>query len=73
MDLNKKIEILRKRNAVLQDELDKNRQTKQRADKLCMELECIRKEWENELNELKKERQKYSELISELKKIREAY
>lgn len=77
MDLEKRVELLRKRNIELQEENDglkkeilRYTDEKVRYTELCGKLEKLRKEWENEITEIKKQRTQYSSLLSDIKKIR---
>lgn len=77
MDLEKRVELLRKRNIELQEENDglkkeilRYTDEKVRYTELCGKLEKLRKEWENEIVEIKKQRTQYSSLLSDIKKIR---
>lgn len=77
MDLEKRVELLRKRNIELQEENDglkkeilRYTDEKVRYAELCGKLEKLRKEWENEIVEIKKQRTQYSSLLSDIKKIR---
>ena len=77
MDLEKRVELLRKRNIELQEENDglkkeilRYTDEKVRYTELCDKLEKLRKEWENEIAEIKKQRIQYSSLLSDIKKIR---
>ena len=73
MELNKQITILRKRNADLQEQLNKNKETVQRATDLIKELEDIKYNWNEELNKLKAQRQEYAKLNAELKDIKDLF
>lgn len=77
MDLEKRVELLRKRNIELQEENDglkkeilRYTDEKVRYTELCGKLEKLKKEWENEIAEIKKQRIQYSSLLSDIKKIR---
>lgn len=77
MDLEKRVELLRKRNIELQEENDglkkeilRYTDEKVRYTELCGKLEKLKKEWENEIVEIKKQRTQYSSLLSDIKKIR---
>ena len=81
MDNIKRIEILRKKNQELQEQLDwvlkeldiNNDETfreKELTGKLIEELESIKNEWTFEVNELKKYKDEYIALINELKEMK---
>lgn len=80
MDLEKRVELLRKRNIELQEENDglkkeilRYTDEKVRYTELCGKLEKLRKEWENEIAEIKKQREQYKSLINEIKKIKDIF
>ena len=78
MDIDKKIEMLRKRNASLQEEneylkaqimqqsKDENRYTE-----LCDQLEVLRDNWEKEITEIKSLRMKYEAMVGDVKKVKD--
>lgn len=78
MDIDKKIEMLRKRNASLQEEneylkaqimqqsKDENRYTE-----LCDQLEVLRDNWEKEIAEIKSLRMKYEAMVGDVKKVKD--
>ncbi len=78
MDIDKKIEMLRKRNAKLQEEneylkaqimqqsKDENRYTE-----LCDQLEVLRDNWEKEIAEIKSLRMKYEAMVGDVKKVKD--
>ena len=77
MDLEKRLELLRKRNMELQEENDglkkkilRYTDEKVRYTELCGKLEELKKEWENEITEIKNQRVQYSSLLSDIKKIK---
>ena len=77
MDLEKRVELLRKRNMELQEENDELKKEilrctdeKNRYLKLCDRLEELRKEWEKEIVEIKRQRVQYASLLSDIKKIK---
>ncbi len=81
MDSSKRIEILRKRNEVLESELnslkeifdennESNEEDNARASELIQELEDIKAQWLIIIDELKKYRDEYSVLISDLRKMK---
>lgn len=72
MNVNKKIELLRKRNVELQKELDCNDADKQRVKELLDDLEGIKNEWDSELEKIEEQRIEYFDLISEVKQMKEA-
>ena len=83
MNDTKTIELLRKRNAQMQEELDrlKELRTKQednapenkKISKLITDLENIRTEWMNILEELNQDREEYIALIDDLRTVRKAF
>lgn len=82
MTQEKTIEVLRKRNAKLQEELDalkmKNAKSadeskNNRVDELISELEGIKKQWQNALDALKAEKAKYTELIKDMRSIKKTF
>ena len=83
MNDTKPIELLRKRNAQMQEELDrlKELRTKQednapenkKISKLITDLENIRKEWMSILEGLNQDRKEYICLIEDLRTIRETF
>lgn len=77
MDIEKKMETLRKRNAMLQEEneLLRHQISQQSKDddrymSLCNQLESLRDKWEKEIVEIKTQRIKYESMINEVKKIK---
>lgn len=79
MTQEKTIEVLRKKNAKLQGELDalKGKNAKstdeskgRRVDELLFELEGIKKQWQDALDDLKAEKVKYTELIKDMRNIK---
>ena len=81
MDRKKQIELVRKRNAELTKQIDDlkfklefdnqlNMEGYKRAKDLILDLENIKSEWINVVNNLKEKDIEYSYLISELKEIR---
>lgn len=82
MTQEKTIEVLRKQNAKLQEELDalKGRNTKytddsknKRVDDLIAELEGIKKQWHDAMNDLKEEKARYTELMKDLRSIKKTF
>ena len=82
MTQEKTIEVLRKQNAKLQEELDalKGRNTKytddsknKRVDALISELEEIKKQWNDTMKDLKDEKARYTELIKDLRSIKKTF
>lgn len=78
MDIDKKIEMLRKRNAMLQEEnealkaqLSQQNQDKNRYKELCEQLENLKARWEKEVAEIKSQRVKYKALIGDVKKVKD--
>lgn len=74
------IELQRKRNAQIQEELERlkelhvrnsNNSKSLRVSELITELENIRKEWLEVLEDLNQERKEYKGLIEDLRNIRE--
>lgn len=82
MTQEKTIEVLRKQNAKLQEKLDalKGRNTKytddsknKRVDDLIAELERIKKQWHDAMNDLKEEKARYTELMKDLRSIKKTF
>lgn len=82
MSDTKTIELQRKRNAQIQEELDRLKELNVRNSKdseslrvseLITELENIRKEWLEVLEDLNQERKEYRGLIEGLRSIRETF
>lgn len=82
MSDTKIIELQRKRNAQIQEELDRLKELNVRNSKdseslrvseLITELENIRKEWLEVLEDLNQERKEYRGLIEGLRSIRETF
>lgn len=78
MDIDKKIEMLRKRNAMLQEEnealkaqLSQQNQGEDRYKNLCEQLEDLKARWENEVSEIRSQRIKYEALIGDVKKVKD--
>lgn len=78
MDIEKKIETLRKRNAILQEEneylkaqLSQQNQGEDRYKKLCEQLEDLKARWEKEVSEIRSQRIKYEAMISDVKKVKD--
>ena len=82
MSDNKTIELQRKRNAQIQEELNRLKELNARNSKdseslrvseLITELENIRKAWLKVLEDLNQERKEYKGLIEDLRSIRETF
>lgn len=82
MNSTKTIDLLRKRNAQMQEELDKlkeinnknsNSSDNKQLSHLIKELEDIKKEWLVILDELSQEREQYKNLTEDLRCIRESF
>ena len=82
MNSTKTIDLLRKRNAQIQEELDKlkeinnknsNSSDNKQLSHLIKELEDIKKEWLVILDELSQEREQYKNLTEDLRCIRESF
>lgn len=78
MDIDKKIEMLRKRNAMLQEEneslraqISQQNQGEDRYKKLCEQLEDLKARWEKEVSEIRSQRIKYEALIGDVKKAKD--
>lgn len=78
MDINKTVELLRKRNATLQEENDRLKaQLQQQSDsderyqKLREQLEELKDKWKEEISEMQKQRAQYAVLINDVKKARD--
>lgn len=82
MTQEKTIEVLRKQNVKLQEELDalKSRNTKytddsknKRVDALISELEEIKKQWNDTIKDLKDEKARYTGLIKDLRMVKNIF
>ena len=82
MDNTKIVELLRKRNSQIQEELDRLKKLTLKNDgdsddkkvsDLIKELEDIREEWMKVLEELNQDCKEYRELIEDLRNIRETF
>ena len=83
MKETKTIELLRKRNTQLQEELDRlkelhlkqesNAPESKKVSELITDLENIRTEWMNILEELNQDREEYIALIAALRTVRQAF
>ena len=78
MDIDKKIEMLRKRNASLQEENEylkaqimQQSKDENRYAELCDRLEVLRDNWEKEIAEIKSLRMKYESMIGDVKKVKD--
>lgn len=78
MDINKTVELLRKRNAALQEENDRLKaQLQQQSDsderyqKLRNQLEELKDKWKEEIAEMQKQRAQYAVLINDVKRARD--
>lgn len=78
MDIEKKIETLRKRNAILQEEneylkaqLSQQNKDEDRYKKLCEQLEDLKARWEKEVSEIRSQRIKYEAMIGDVKKVKD--
>lgn len=78
MDIEKKIETLRKRNAKLQEENEtlkaqilQQGKDENRYAELCTQLEFLKKKWEKEIAEIKELKAKYELMISDVKKVKD--
>ena len=78
MDIDKKMEMLRKRNAKLQEEnvtlkaqLSQQSNDKDRYKKLCEQLGDLKARWEKEVSEIKSQRIKYEAMIGDVKKVKD--
>ena len=78
MDIDKKIEMLRKRNALLQEENEylKSQIMQQSKDEnryaeLCDRLEVLRDNWKKEIAEIKSLRMKYEAMVGDVKKVKD--
>lgn len=78
----KTIDLLRKRNAQMQEELDRLKEINnknclssdsKKMSHLIKELEGIKKEWMKILDELNQEREQYKNLNEDLRNIRESF
>ncbi len=83
MNSTKTIDLLRKRNTQLQEELDRlkelhlkqesNAPESKKVSELITDLENIRTEWMNILEELNQDREEYIALIDDLRTVRKAF
>lgn len=83
MKETKTIELLRKRNTQLQEELDRlkelhlkqesNDPENKKVSELITDLENIRTEWMKILEELNQDREEYIALIDDLRTVRKAF
>ncbi len=82
MDNTKIVELLRKRNSQIHEELDRLKKLTLKNDgdsddkkvsDLIKELEDIREEWMKVLEELNQDCKEYRELIEDLRNIRETF
>ena len=78
MDIDKKMEMLRKRNALLQEENEhlKSQISKQSDDKnryaaLCEQLETLKDRWKKEIDALTALKIKYESMIVDVKKVKD--
>lgn len=78
MDLEKRVELLRKRNMELQEENDglkkeilRYTDDKNRYMELCNRLEELKARWEKEVSEIKSQRIKYEAMINDVKKVKD--
>lgn len=78
MDIDKKIEMLRKRNASLQEENEylkaqimQQSKDENRYVELCDRLEVLRDNWEKEIAEIQSLRMKYEAMIGDVKKVKD--
>ena len=77
MDIDKKIEMLRKRNALLQEENEylkaqimQQSKDENRYAELCDRLEVLRDNWEKEIAKIKSLRMKYEAMVGDVKKVK---
>ena len=82
MNNTKTIDLLRKRNAQIQEELDRLKEINnknapssdnKKISHLIKELEGIKEEWMTILDELNQEREQYRNLTEDLRNIRESF
>lgn len=82
MNNTRTIELLRKRNTQLQEELDRLKEVNakhsdkpedKKISELISDLENIRKEWMNILEELNQDREEYIALLDDLRTIRKSF
>lgn len=78
MDIDKKIEMLRKRNASLQEENEylkaqimQQSKDENRYVELCDRLEVLRDNWKKEIAEIKSLRMKYEAMVGDVKKVKD--
>lgn len=78
MDIDKKIEMLRKRNASLQEENEylkaqimQQSKDENRYGELCDRLEVLRDNWKKEIAEIKSLRMKYEAMVGDVKKVKD--
>lgn len=82
MSDTRKMDVLRKRNAQMQEELDRlkeinrncqNHAEEKKVSELIADLENIKREWLHALEALNGQRKEYAELIEEVRQMREAF
>ncbi len=82
MDRNKQTEVIRKRNAQLNKQLEElklafaydktlNREGYKHAKNLIAEIEKLKNEWEDALDRIRKTQEEYQMLVEDLKKFRD--
>ena len=82
MDRGKQIDLIRKRNAQLNEQLDKvkfeleydrllNREGYKHAKDLIAELEDIKKRWNEALDDLRNKQDEYQMIVDDIKKLRD--
>ena len=78
MDIDKKIEMLRKRNASLQEENDylkahimQQNKDENRYAELCDRIEVLKDNWKKEIAEIQSLKMKYEAMIGDVKKVKD--
>ena len=78
MDIDKKMEMLRKRNAKLQEEnetlkaqLSQQSKDENRYAELCDRIEVLKDNWKKEIAEIQSLKMKYEAMIGDVKKVKD--
>lgn len=80
MDVNKKIELLRRRNALLLEEnqalkeqISRQNSNEDRHSHLLEQLEILKEKWEQEIAGVKELKMRYEALIGKVKKTKDVF
>lgn len=80
MDVNKKIELLRRRNALLLEEnqalkeqISRQSSNEDRHSHLLEQLEILKEKWEQEIAGVKELKMRYETLIGKVKKTKDVF